>query len=167
MAFFVKKYSDPHVIMSVIVENTKRFVTKVLSVISVVLKSLLHLYVVSVWATLNCLLQFHIATEETKFGFNLEEINEVFLNSSPDKFEGIQFCGVMGMATFTSDKQQVTNEFRSLKSIFQNLKENYFLSDTHFNTISMGMSDDFQLAIGEGSTMVRIGSSIFGTRIYN
>lgn len=115
----------------------------------------------------NCLLQFHIATEETKFGFNLEEINEAFLNSSPDKFEGIQFCGVMGMATFTSDKQQVTNEFRSLKSIFQNLKENYFLSDTHFNTISMGMSDDFQLAIGEGSTMVRIGSSIFGTRIYN
>lgn len=115
----------------------------------------------------NCLLQFHIATEESKFGFNLNEINEVFCNNSPDQFTGIQFCGVMGMATFTSEKQQVRNEFNSLKSIFVFLKDKYFSTNIHFKTISMGMSEDYQLAIEEGSTMVRIGSSIFGNRTYN
>lgn len=115
----------------------------------------------------NCLLQFHIASEETKFGFDLEEIKEVFLNTSPEYFAGISFCGVMGMATFTSDKQQVSAEFKSLKAIFDQLKDTYFYSKSEFSTISMGMSDDFQLAIEEGSTMVRIGSSIFGNRIYN
>lgn len=115
----------------------------------------------------NCLLQFHIADEETKFGFTLDEVKEMFMHDLPDKWNGIEFCGVMGMATFTSDKQQVSDEFKSLKNIFDYLKQNYFSGINHFRIISMGMSDDFELAIQEGSNMVRIGSSIFGNRIYN
>ncbi|MDZ7876709.1 MAG: YggS family pyridoxal phosphate-dependent enzyme [Saprospiraceae bacterium] len=111
-----------------------------------------------------CLLQFHIAEEETKFGLDTEGVLS-FLES--DEFKGlknIEICGVMGMGTFTDNKIQVQKEFKTLKRIFDNLKNHYFSTNPTFKEISMGMSDDYQLAMQEGSTMVRIGSLIFGKR---
>jgi len=110
------------------------------------------------------LLQFYIAQEETKFGFDIEEIQNLFSHKSPETFDSIDFCGVMGMASFTENKNQVRNEFKNLKSIFGLLKSNYFSQNPGFKEISMGMSSDYLMAIEEGSTMVRIGSSLFGVR---
>ena len=114
-----------------------------------------------------CLLQFHIAEEETKFGLNLAEA-EVLLDS-PDfaEMQNVRIDGVMGMATFTPDKEQVRREFASLRDIFQTLRTTFFLGKDHFKEISMGMSDDYPIAMEEGSTLVRIGSSIFGARDYS
>lgn len=114
----------------------------------------------------DCLLQFHIAQEETKFGLSLEEAEEILQSNDYQNFSNIRICGVMGMATFTDDVDQVKNEFRRLKYIFDFLKEKYFKCSEHFKEISMGMSDDYSIAIEEGSTMVRIGSKIFGARNY-
>lgn len=111
------------------------------------------------------LLQMHIAEESSKFGFDEPELME-FLNSGRiTKFENILVMGLMGMATFTDDSHQVRKEFASLKNLFDRLKGAQFPAET-FTTLSMGMSGDFQLAIEEGSTMVRVGSSIFGAREY-
>ncbi len=116
---------------------------------------------------INCLLQFHIAEETTKFGFSFDEV-ELLLNSEEYKqLNNIEICGVMGMATYTDDLQQVANEFKSLKDIFLKLKEQYFKDHNSFKEISMGMSGDYNIAIEQGSTMVRVGSSIFGARNYN
>jgi hypothetical protein len=114
-----------------------------------------------------CLLQFHIAEEETKFGLDLEEAKALL--SSPDfaALEFVELRGVMGMATYTDNVSQVRKEFQSLKHSFHHLKEIYFQNQSSFSEISMGMSDDYQLAVGEGSTMVRIGSKIFGEREYH
>ena len=114
--------------------------------------------------TIPCLLQFHIAQEDTKFGLSLEEAT-TFL-SSPDfqALKHIQLCGVMGMATFTEDTNQIRREFQSLHSIFNTLKSVHFSTQDEFSEISMGMSDDYPIAIEEGSTMVRVGSKIFGQR---
>lgn len=116
---------------------------------------------------IDCLLQFHIAQEETKFGLNLEEARAMLESESYKKLKNINICGVMGMATFTDDAAQVRNEFKSLKNIFETLKENYFVGNESFMEISMGMSDDYPIAIEEGATMVRVGSKIFGARNYN
>ena len=110
------------------------------------------------------LLQFYIAQEETKFGFDVEEIKELFSRTPTESFDSIEFCGVMGMASFSDDKNQVRNEFKKLKSIFDFLKSTYFSQNPEFNDISMGMSGDYLLAIEEGSTIVRVGSSLFGSR---
>jgi pyridoxal phosphate enzyme (YggS family) len=116
---------------------------------------------------IDCLLQFHIAQEETKFGLDLEEARAMLESESYKKLKNINICGVMGMATFTDDAAQVRNEFKSLKNIFETLKENYFVGNESFMEISMGMSDDYPIAIEEGATMVRVGSKIFGARNYN
>ncbi len=110
------------------------------------------------------LLQFYIAQEETKFGFYIEEISELFTRKSPETFDSIEFCGVMGMASFSDDENQVRKEFKNLKVIFDQLKSTYFSNSFSFSEISMGMSGDYKLAIEEGSTMVRVGSSLFGSR---
>ena len=112
------------------------------------------------------LLQFHIAEEETKFGFDTEGVKEMMNGMTPTSWANIEICGVMGMATFTENKVQVRREFQHLKSIFDELKQTYFTDSQHFNEISMGMSDDYLMAIEEGSTMVRIGSLLFGKRDY-
>jgi PLP dependent protein len=113
---------------------------------------------------ISCLLQFHIAEEETKFGLDTEGVLS-FLESDEFKaLKNIELSGVMGMGTFTDDKAQVQKEFKTLKRIFDDLKANYFAQNAAFKEISMGMSDDYQLAMTEGSTMVRIGSLIFGRR---
>jgi PLP dependent protein len=113
---------------------------------------------------INCLLQFHIATESTKYGLNMEEAEQILSSDSYKKMKNIALCGVMGMATFTEDQQLIRSEFRALHSYFDDLKERYFREQPGFREISMGMSGDYQIAIEEGSTMIRIGSAIFGTR---
>ena len=115
---------------------------------------------------IDCLLQFHIAQESTKFGLDEGEADALLNDEQFKGFENIRIVGVMGMATYTDDVDQVRNEFRSLKNIFDSLKERYFTSDDTFREISMGMSGDYKIAIEEGSTLVRIGSSIFGARNY-
>jgi hypothetical protein len=113
-----------------------------------------------------CLLQFHIAGESTKFGLNRGEAEAILNSAEFMQLNNIMIAGVMGMATFTDDVEQIRSEFRTLKKIFESLKNSHFKADEGFNVISMGMSDDYLVAIEEGSTMVRIGSKIFGERIY-
>lgn len=110
--------------------------------------------------TIPCLLQVHIAEEDTKFGFNEEELLDLVRNENFKSHKNVKIVGLMGMATFTENMDQVRREFKSLHSLYLKLKSEY----ADFTTLSMGMSGDYQIAIEEGSTMVRIGSSIFGSR---
>ena len=116
---------------------------------------------------IKCLLQFHIADEESKFGFDTEGVRLMIEDALWSDCKNVEICGVMGMSTFTDDKGQVKHEFQALKKIFDNLKNTYFIDNQSFTDISMGMSDDYKMAIAEGSTMVRIGSLLFGKRTYN
>jgi len=111
-----------------------------------------------------CLLQFHIAQEETKFGLTLDEASTFLSSPEFSRMEYVSVHGVMGMATFTDNSIQVKDEFRNLQKIFLHLKSKYFNTNPEFNEISMGMSDDYPIAIEEGSTMIRVGSRIFGNR---
>jgi len=111
-----------------------------------------------------CLLQFHIASEATKFGFSAEEAIRMLNDNSFYELSNVSIKGVMGMATFTKDKQQIRKEFKQLFEYFNKLKSGYFALYPEFCEISMGMTDDYQLAIEEGSTIIRIGSGIFGER---
>ena len=113
-----------------------------------------------------CLLQIHIAKEDTKFGFSVDEILNCFKDEGFQKLQYAEIVGVMGMATFSNDTDLVRSEFDLLKAVFEQLKTECFANNERFNIVSMGMSDDYQLAIAQGSTMVRIGSSIFGVRNY-
>ena len=115
---------------------------------------------------IDCLLQFHIAEEETKFGLSMEETEEILNSDIFKAMKNVRICGVMGMATNTDDMVQVRKEFKHLKEIFNTLKKNYFADNEWFKEISMGMSHDYPIAIEEGSTMVRVGSKIFGERNY-
>jgi pyridoxal phosphate enzyme, YggS family len=110
------------------------------------------------------LLQIHIAEEESKFGFDREELFEMLDNDDFKKFQHVHILGLMGMATFTENSDQVRKEFRSLKSLFDELKEKALPDFVEMQELSMGMSGDYQIAQEEGSTMVRIGSAIFGAR---
>jgi hypothetical protein len=114
----------------------------------------------------DCLLQIHIASEETKFGFDSQELLELIESVDFKNLTNIRVRGLMGMATFTDNKEQVRNEFKSLKSLYDKIKLMKTSQLHDFNILSMGMSDDYQIAIEEGSTMVRIGSSVFGHRQY-
>ncbi|KAF2338613.1 YggS family pyridoxal phosphate-dependent enzyme [Flavobacterium tistrianum] len=112
---------------------------------------------------IDCLLQIYIAEEESKFGLDENELNELLTSSEFKELKNIRILGLMGMATFTEDQNQIKKEFTHLKNIFDSIK-NLQTENCNLNTISMGMSGDYQLAIECGSTMVRIGSSIFGSR---
>ena len=114
-----------------------------------------------------CLLQFHIANEETKFGFTFEECEAMLNDPGFIELKNVEIHGVMGMATFTDNMEQVREEFQHLHQIFQELKTIYFAQNPDFKEISMGMSEDYPIAIEEGSTLIRIGSAIFGPRNYN
>jgi len=111
---------------------------------------------------IDVLIQVHIAKEETKTGFSFHELEEVFSNENQNKFENIRIRGLMGMATFTENQNEIRKEFSMLKKTFENIKK--AINEPHFDILSMGMSGDFQIAIQEGSTMVRIGTLIFGKR---
>ena len=113
---------------------------------------------------IDCLLQFHIAKEETKFGFNLGEVFQLLDSSDFEGMRHVNLCGVMGMATFTDDIEMVSEEFIFLRNCYNTLKNKYFKESAYFTEISMGMSGDYLTAIEEGSTIVRIGSYIFGER---
>lgn len=113
-----------------------------------------------------CLLQFHIADEETKFGFTLEECEAMLQSPEFQQLQNIAIHGVMGMATFTDDQEQVRHEFHHLHQIFEELRTRYFSQNPDFKELSMGMTDDYPIAISEGSTLIRIGSAIFGPRNY-
>jgi pyridoxal phosphate enzyme (YggS family) len=113
-----------------------------------------------------CLLQFHIAEEETKFGFSIGEVIEMIQSDEFNHLKNIQISGVMGMATYTDNETRIHKEFACLKSYFNQLKSGFFASQPEFKEISMGMSGDYLIAIEEGSTIVRIGSTIFGERSY-
>lgn len=113
---------------------------------------------------ISCLLQFHIADESTKFGLDLREAQDILSSNEFVEMQNISIVGVMGMATFTDDTEQIRDEFRTLENYFHVLKSHFFKFNPAFEHISMGMSGDYQLAIEEGSTMIRVGSSIFGTR---
>lgn len=114
--------------------------------------------------TIDCLLQFHIAQEETKFGLNLNEAKALLENESFKSLQHIRITGIMGMASFVDDTAQIRQEFKSLKAIFNQLKDQFFSDSASFKEVSMGMSGDYLEAIEEGSTLVRVGSSIFGSR---
>lgn len=113
---------------------------------------------------IDVLLQFHIAQEESKFGLNFEEAKEILESNDLVEMENVRITGVMGMATFTDNKEKVADEFRTLNNYFMIFKSHYFKFNNSFKTISMGMSGDYEIAIEEGSNMVRIGSTIFGSR---
>jgi pyridoxal phosphate enzyme (YggS family) len=114
----------------------------------------------------NCLFQVHIAKEETKFGFSADELFDTLNTRELKQLNNIQICGLMGMATFTDNKAQINSEFKYLKSLFDQIKNEYFVENESFCELSMGMSDDYQIAIEQGSTLVRVGSLIFGARNY-
>jgi hypothetical protein len=114
--------------------------------------------------TIRVLLQFHIAQEETKYGLSLDEANSYLDSKAYSELENVEIVGVMGMATFTENESLIRNEFQSLRRIFEELKSNHFTDNSKFKEISMGMSGDFLTAMEEGSTMIRVGSSIFGSR---
>ena len=114
-----------------------------------------------------CLLQFHIATEETKFGFSQAECEEMLQSADFQELKNVKIHGVMGMATFTDDQEQVRREFHHLHQIFDELKTHFFSQNPDFKELSMGMTEDYPIASQEGSTLIRIGSAIFGPRNYN
>ncbi len=112
---------------------------------------------------IDCLFQIHIAQEDTKFGLDAHELEEILNSEAYQALENIRIVGLMGMATFTHNEDQVRQEFAHLKTVYEKLKEKI----SEVNILSMGMSGDYVLAIEEGSTMIRIGSSIFGARNYS
>ena len=113
---------------------------------------------------INCLLQFHIAQESSKHGLDLQGAQDLLESSFFSEMENIHIVGTMGMATFTDNENKVRDEFRTLENYFNVLKSRYFKFNDDFKELSMGMSNDYQIAIEEGSTMVRVGSAIFGER---
>ena len=116
--------------------------------------------------TIPCLLQIHIAREETKFGFSFDECREMLAQGEWKELKHVTLSGVMGMGTFTDNQEQTKQEFKSLSDFFQEIKQKHFADIPTFKEISMGMSDDYPIAIEYGSTLVRVGSRIFGNRYY-
>ena len=115
---------------------------------------------------IDCLLQFHIAKEETKSGFSIEEAQKMLEKEQFRSLDNIRITGIMGIATFSCNEEIIRQEFRTLRSWFESLRMKYFKDSPDFKELSMGMSGDYRLAIEEGSTMVRIGTAIFGGRNY-
>ncbi|MCE2615452.1 MAG: YggS family pyridoxal phosphate-dependent enzyme [Phocaeicola sp.] len=113
-----------------------------------------------------CLLQIHIAEEDTKFGFSFDECRQMLDMGEWKALDHVHLCGVMGMATNTPDVIKVRKEFHNLKTFFDEIKGKYFKNDTLFKEVSMGMTHDYHIAVEEGSTLVRIGTKIFGERNY-
>jgi pyridoxal phosphate enzyme (YggS family) len=115
--------------------------------------------------TIRTLLEIHIATENTKHGFSPQSCRDMLSREDVASLcPNVQVCGLMGMATFTDNHDQIRQEFHTLRTLFDELKTSHFAHDNHFAELSMGMTGDYDIAISEGSTMVRIGSYIFGHR---
>ena len=114
-----------------------------------------------------CLLELFVAQEETKQGFSKEELLQLMDKLQQEPLEGVEICGLMGMASFVDDEQQIRGEFAALKQAFDQIREKYISTHPNFNELSMGMSGDYGIAVEMGSTMVRIGTTIFGARNYS
>lgn len=140
------------------------FINMIESVDSFTLLKVINAEALKVNRTVDCLLQIHIAKEETKFGFSMNELENMMVSEEFRKLRSVRISGVMGMATFTDDEDQVRNEFRDLTECFNKLRISYFNNTPGFKEISMGMSGDYKIAIQQGSTIIRIGSLIFGER---
>lgn len=117
--------------------------------------------------TINCLLQVHIAEEETKYGFDFQEVEELIKSDKLIQLKHIRIKGLMGMATFSDENQKIKREFESLNTDFKQLQQNTLPENVSLEVLSMGMSGDYKLAIEAGSNMIRVGSNIFGARNYN
>ncbi len=115
---------------------------------------------------IDCLLQFHIASEETKFGLNFDQALDIFNSDEFKLMKNVRIAGVMGMASFISDEKKIATEFLQLKEMFEKIKINCFKENSYFCEISMGMSSDWKIAVANGSTLIRVGSIIFGNRNY-
>ena len=124
-------------------------------------------YAVKNGLKVKCLLELFVAQEETKQGFSKEELLQLMDKLQQEPLEGVEICGLMGMASFVDDEQQIRGEFAALKQAFDQIKEKYISTHPNFNELSMGMSGDYRIAVELGSTMVRIGTTIFGARNYN
>lgn len=148
------------------VKYISSFVSLIHSVDSLKLLSIINKEAEKEGRVINCLLQIYIATEETKFGLSEEEVDDILSSTEYQNMKNIRIVGLMGMASFTDNVEKVRTEFHHLSEIFRIIKEKYFSNISSFKEISMGMSGDYNIAIEEGSTMVRIGSSIFGSRNY-
>jgi len=146
------------------VKSIVPFISMIQSVDSYKLLQTINSEAVKISRVVDCLLQIHIAKEDTKFGFSMNELSELLESQEFLKMENVRLCGVMGMATFTSDTGQVRKEFGYLADCLKTLKNRYFSGNSSFKEISMGMSGDYEIAVKEGSTIVRIGSLIFGER---
>ncbi len=140
------------------------FISMIESVDSIKLLRTINDEAVKAGRVVDCLLQVHIAIEETKFGFSTNEIIELAAGGEFANLQGISLSGVMGMATFSDDLTQVKREFTDLADCFSHLKSHYFADNINFKEISMGMTGDYLTAIESGSTIIRIGSLIFGER---
>ena len=116
---------------------------------------------------IDCLLQIHIAQEDTKYGLTVEECRELLATEPWRELTNVHIVGLMAMGSNTDDMEQVRGEFRQMKQLFDELKTTYFADDSSFCQLSEGMTDDYPIAIEEGSTIVRIGSMIFGDRVYH
>ena len=143
------------------------FVTMIHSIDSLHLLTEVNRQAVKAGRVIDCLLQMHIAHEETKFGMTFDECREFLQGETWKQLDHVRICGLMGMATFTEDMEQVEREFASLQSFFEELKSTYFKDEAAFKELSMGMTDDYPIAIKHGSTLIRIGTRIFGARNYN
>ncbi len=113
---------------------------------------------------IDCLLQVHIAAEETKFGVDHVELIELLRSETFAELRHVRIRGLMGIATNTPNEKEIKEEFRELKSLFDGIKASFFRNEAHFDTLSMGMSSDYRIAIEQGATMIRLGSTIFGGR---
>ncbi|MEY4107695.1 MAG: hypothetical protein RL181_2037 [Bacteroidota bacterium] len=140
------------------------FIAAIESVDSLDLLAEIHKQAAKYERIIPCLLEFHIAREESKFGLDLETAEGLLGSETFASLTHVRISGVMGMATFTDDREQVRREFRQLKAIFDRLKSAFFAHDPGFCEISMGMSSDYRIALEEGSTLVRIGTLLFGAR---
>ena len=117
--------------------------------------------------TIDVLLQLHVADEDTKHGLDSNGVTELleYYKAQETELQNVRICGLMGMATFTNDTAQIQKEFAEIKNIFKLVKDTYFIDKDYFTQCSMGMTGDYKIAVQEGSTMVRIGSKIFGARV--
>ena len=149
------------------VKSIAPFVAMIHSIDSLHLLTEVNRQAEKVGRVINVLLQIHIAHEETKFGMTFDECRALLNEGTWKQLNHVRICGLMGMATFTDNMEQVDGEFAGLQAFFEELKGNWFADDTAFKELSMGMTDDYPIAIRHGSTFVRIGTLIFGERNYN
>ncbi|MDA1182419.1 MAG: YggS family pyridoxal phosphate-dependent enzyme [Bacteroidetes bacterium] len=138
------------------------FICMIHSVDSLILLQEINLEAQKLGRIIPCLIQIHIAKEEGKFGLPPNEIDAFFGACALEKLEYVQICGLMAMATFTEDKQQIEQEFMAMKTLFLHVRKKYFPAQKSFKELSMGMSSDYELATKHGSTIIRVGSAVFG-----